>query len=198
MIILSAKNLSKVYGTDVILEKVSFHINAGDRIGIVGKNGAGKSTLLNMLTGEMSCDDGEFFVSQNTRIGYLKQRENFRSDRTVMEEVTEIFRPLLDMEKEMEAVAARLEEVTGAAAGVSGDSTSDDGNASRAGEGRPAGPGGAGAPDGGPGGGAGRRAGRAHPPAGGPPRRILPPGRRYISQRDPGHTKLHGLRTGVL
>ena len=67
MIILSAKNLSKVYGTDVILEKVSFHINAGDRIGIVGKNGAGKSTLLNMLTGEMSCDDGEFFVSQNTR-----------------------------------------------------------------------------------------------------------------------------------
>ena len=116
MIILSAKNLSKVYGTDVILEKVSFHINAGDRIGIVGKNGAGKSTLLNMLTGEMSCDDGEFFVSQNTRIGYLKQRENFRSDRTVMEEVTEIFRPLLDMEKEMEAVAARLEEVTGAAA----------------------------------------------------------------------------------
>ena len=116
MIILSAKNLSKVYGTDVILEKVSFHINAGDRIGIVGKNGAGKSTLLNMLTGEMSCDDGEFFVSQNTRIGYLKQRENFRSDRTVMEEVTEIFRPLLDMEKEMEAVAARLEKVTGAAA----------------------------------------------------------------------------------
>ena len=116
MIILSAKNLSKVYGTDVILEKVSFHINAGDRIGIVGKNGAGKSTLLNMLTGEMSCDDGEFFVSQSTRIGYLKQRENFRSDRTVMEEVTEIFRPLLDMEKEMEAVAARLEEVTGAAA----------------------------------------------------------------------------------
>ena len=116
MIILSAKNLSKVYGTDVILEKVSFHINAGDRIGIVGKNGAGKSTLLNMLTGEMRSDDGEFFVSQNTRIGYLKQRENFRSDRTVMEEVTEIFRPLLDMEKEMEAVAARLEEVTGAAA----------------------------------------------------------------------------------
>ena len=111
MIILSAKNLSKVYGTDVILERVSFHINEGDRIGIVGKNGAGKSTLLNMLTGELPCDDGEFFVSQNTRIGYLKQRENFRSDRTVMEEVTEIFRPLLDMEKEMELAAARLEEV---------------------------------------------------------------------------------------
>ena len=112
MIILSAKNLSKVYGTDVILEKVSFHINEGDRIGIVGKNGAGKSTLLNLLTGELSCDDGEFFVSQNTRIGYLKQRENFRSDRTVLEEVTEIFRPLLNMEKEMEETASRLEALT--------------------------------------------------------------------------------------
>ena len=95
MIVLSAKNLSKVYGTDVILEKVSFHVNEGDRVGIIGKNGAGKSTLMNMLTGELSCDDGEFFVSQNTRIGYLKQRENFNGDRTVIEEVTEIFRDLL-------------------------------------------------------------------------------------------------------
>ena len=51
MIVLSAKNLSKVYGTDVIIEKVSFHVNEGDRVGIIGKNGAGKSTLLNMLTG---------------------------------------------------------------------------------------------------------------------------------------------------
>ena len=66
MIILSAKNLSKVYGTDVILEKVSFHINAGDRIGIVGKNGAGKSTLLNMLTGEMSCDECPFHKRMTT------------------------------------------------------------------------------------------------------------------------------------
>ena len=111
MIVLSAKNLSKVYGTDVILEKVSFHVNEGDRVGIIGKNGAGKSTLMNMLTGELSCDDGEFFVSQNTRIGYLKQRENFNGDRTVIEEVTEIFGDLLNMEKDME------EKVRKAAAG---------------------------------------------------------------------------------
>ena len=118
MIVLSAKNLSKVYGTDVIIENVSFHINDGDRIGIVGKNGAGKSTLLNMLTGEMSCDDGEFFVSQNTRIGYLKQRENFRSDRTVIEEVTEIFRNLLDMEDEMENLNHELEGLSAASIGA--------------------------------------------------------------------------------
>lgn len=118
MIVLSAKNLSKVYGTDVIIEKVSFHVNEGDRVGIIGKNGAGKSTLLNMLTGEYTCDEGEFFVSQNTRIGYLKQRENFNSDRTVIQEVTEIFRDLLDMEKEMESIAARLEHLSAASVGA--------------------------------------------------------------------------------
>lgn len=118
MIVLSAKNLSKVYGTDVIIEKVSFHVNEGDRIGIIGKNGAGKSTLLNMLTGEYTCDEGEFFVSQNTRIGYLKQRENFNSGRTVIQEVTEIFRDLLDMEKEMESIATRLEHLSVASVGA--------------------------------------------------------------------------------
>ena len=52
MIVLSASNLTKTYGTDVILEGVDFHINGGDRVGLVGRNGAGKTTLLNMITGE--------------------------------------------------------------------------------------------------------------------------------------------------
>ena len=56
MIILSANNLSKVYGTDVIIEKVSFHVNAGDRVGIVGRNGAGQTTHLKLLTGELTAD----------------------------------------------------------------------------------------------------------------------------------------------
>lgn len=109
MIVLSAKNLSKVYGTDVILERVSFHLNGGDRVGIVGRNGAGKTTLLHMLCGELPYDDGEIFVSKDTKIGYLKQRDHFRLEGTVLGEVMEIFRPLLDMEQEMEATAARLD-----------------------------------------------------------------------------------------
>ena len=84
MIVLSANNLTKTYGTDVIIDKASFHLNAGDKVGIIGRNGAGKTTLLNMLTGELPCDEGEFFVSQNTKTGYLKQRDHFNGDGTVL------------------------------------------------------------------------------------------------------------------
>ncbi len=101
MIVLSANNLTKTYGTDLIIDKASFHLNAGDKVGIIGRNGAGKTTLLNMLTGELPCDEGEFFVSQNTKIGYLKQRDHFNGDGTVIEEIQGIFSGLRDMEKEI-------------------------------------------------------------------------------------------------
>lgn len=68
MIVVSAKELTKAYGTDVILDRVSFHINGGDRVGIIGVNGAGKTTLLKMLTGEMNCESGEYFIAADTQI----------------------------------------------------------------------------------------------------------------------------------
>ena len=115
MIILSANSISKIYGTDVIIDKASFHVNAGDKVGIVGRNGAGKTTLLNMLTGELGIDEGEFFVSQNTRIGYLKQRDNFLKEHTVREAMDHIFDHLHRLEEEIhraaDAVAANPDDV---------------------------------------------------------------------------------------
>ena len=108
MIVLSANNISKIYGTDVIIDKASFHLNAGDRVGIVGRNGAGKTTLLNMLTGELDIDEGEFFVSQNTRIGYLKQRDNFFRENTVIESMDNIFSHLHRLEEEIHLIADKV------------------------------------------------------------------------------------------
>ena len=105
MIVLSANKLTKTYGTDVIIENASFHLNEGDKVGIIGRNGAGKTTLLNMLTGELSCDEGEFYVSQNTRVGYLKQRDNFNSDRSVIDEMRAVFAELQSMEEEIALLA---------------------------------------------------------------------------------------------
>ncbi len=102
MIVVSAKDLTKAYGTDIILDRVSFHINKGDRVGIIGVNGAGKTTLLRMLTGEIPCEDGEFFISGNLRTGYLKQDTGFESENTLMEEVNRVFAHFPEMEEEME------------------------------------------------------------------------------------------------
>ena len=49
MIVLSATDITRAYGTDVILDHISFHVNEGDRVGIVGANGAGKTTLLDII-----------------------------------------------------------------------------------------------------------------------------------------------------
>lgn len=110
MIVVSAKDLTKAYGTDVILDKVSFHINKGERVGIVGVNGAGKTTLLKMLTGQLPCESGDFFISGNTQIGYLEQDGGFDSEKTVIEEVNSIFGHFPQMEKEMEELLAGIEE----------------------------------------------------------------------------------------
>ena len=114
MIVLSASDLGKSYGSEVILENISFHINAGDRVGVVGVNGAGKTTLLNMLTGEITPEVGNFFVAKDTTLGYLKQRDNFRFGEKVIDEVSSIFSGLDQMEKEIseltEEIASRGEE----------------------------------------------------------------------------------------
>ena len=116
MIILSAKDLTKTYGVDVILDNVSFHINEGDRIGIVGANGAGKTTLLNILSGRLPADGGQFYVSQNTTIGYLKQKDNFNKENTLLEEIHKIFAHLEALEAEMHRISEEIDRL-GADAG---------------------------------------------------------------------------------
>lgn len=110
MVILSAKDLGKTYGVDVILENISFHINEGDRVGIVGANGAGKTTLLNVLSGRMKADAGDFFVSANKTIGYLKQKDNFDRESTLIEEVNKTVGSFKEMEDEMSALSVKIAE----------------------------------------------------------------------------------------
>ncbi len=110
MIILSANNITKTYGVDPVLINASFHINQGDRIGIIGANGAGKTTLLNILSGRLAYDSGDFFVSANTNIGYLRQSDNFESEKTVYEEMLAIFAELIDMEKELDKLSHEISE----------------------------------------------------------------------------------------
>jgi len=70
---LTVNDLSKRFGDTLLFERVSFSINAGDRIGLVGPNGTGKTTLLRLLTGEDRSDTGSLSIAPETTIGYLKQ-----------------------------------------------------------------------------------------------------------------------------
>lgn len=110
MIVVSANNITKMYGVDTIIKDVSFHINQGDRIGLIGSNGAGKTTLMKILTREMSYESGDFFIANDTSIGYLKQNDGFNTEKTVIEEVNAIFSDLHILEEKMTELSQQISE----------------------------------------------------------------------------------------
>ena len=83
--VIQVSNLTKAYGTQVVFDDVGFTVNAGERIGLVGRNGSGKTTLLRMITGEAKPDAGVISIPNNYRIGYLSQHLQFKKD-TVLKE----------------------------------------------------------------------------------------------------------------
>ncbi len=82
---IQVSNLSKAYGTQVIFDDVGFTINAGERIGLVGRNGHGKTTLLRMITGEEKPDAGVIGIPNNYAVGYLSQHLEFSEDSVLKE-----------------------------------------------------------------------------------------------------------------
>lgn len=82
---IAAINLSKSYGAQPLFEDVSFSVNAGERVGLVGRNGHGKTTLLRIIIGEEQTDGGEIAVPRNYRVGYVSQHLMF-AEETVLAE----------------------------------------------------------------------------------------------------------------
>jgi ATP-binding cassette subfamily F protein 3 len=68
------QNVTKRFGTQTVLDGVSFRIHPGERVGIVGPNGAGKSTLAALLTGDLSPDGGDIQIAKKLRMGFLRQQ----------------------------------------------------------------------------------------------------------------------------
>ena len=99
MSILSATGLSKAFGVQEIFEDVSFHVEKGDKIGLVGVNGAGKTTLFRLIEGSLSPDSGQMYLAKDTKVAYMEQNAELHSRDTVWEEAVSVFSDLKSLER---------------------------------------------------------------------------------------------------
>ncbi|MFH0857967.1 MAG: ATP-binding cassette domain-containing protein [Candidatus Omnitrophota bacterium] len=110
-------NLSKNHGTKVLFENISLNITLHEKIGLIGPNGAGKSTFFQLILGEAETSSGSIRLNKNIRIGYLPQESSFRSEHTVLSELTEGDADIIRLRKEKE----RLESENSAGSGRYGE-----------------------------------------------------------------------------
>jgi len=101
MIVLSTRDIKLSYGIDVILKSVSFSIQEGEKVALIGANGAGKSSLFKILTKEITEYEGEVFLDRQKSLGYLSQNINLDTEKTIHEEALSVFQSLMDMEDRM-------------------------------------------------------------------------------------------------
>lgn len=110
MIVLSTKNIKKSYGVDNILKNVSFNINDGEKVGLIGANGTGKSTLFKILTHQIEHDSGELFIEKGKVLGYLSQNLSLDASNTIYEELSSVFQDLLNIENKLKKLEQILNE----------------------------------------------------------------------------------------
>ena len=109
---ISVNNLSLYFGGQDVFSNISFMINKGDKIGLVGKNGAGKSTLLNLLSKNLSPNSGSISIPNGLVVGYLTQDLDFEDGRTVLEEAKTAFDYLNKIKDKLKYVNQQLNERT--------------------------------------------------------------------------------------
>ena len=97
MTILQAENLSFAFGHVALLDKASFQLAAGDKVGLIGRNGAGKSSLLKILAGVQKPDDGQLILQNGLKTVYVPQESFFDGAATVFDIVSEGLGSLRDV-----------------------------------------------------------------------------------------------------
>ncbi|MEG2288714.1 MAG: ABC-F family ATP-binding cassette domain-containing protein [Clostridium sp.] len=110
MIVLSCKNINKYFGIDMILKNITFNVNEGEKIGLIGANGAGKSTLFKILTNQLEYDGGDLFIDKSKELGYLSQNLSLDSENTIYSELLSVFKSLLELEDRLHTLEVKMNE----------------------------------------------------------------------------------------
>ena len=110
MSIIVCSSVSLSYGADTVLQNITFALNEGDKVGIIGVNGAGKSTLFSIINGKSDATSGEVFISNGVTIGCLEQiNDAHRFNCTIYEAAVSAFSDLIQLESEVNLLRERME-----------------------------------------------------------------------------------------
>ncbi len=109
---ISVNKVSVYFGGQELFDQISFMVNKGDRIGLVGKNGAGKSTLLRIISGSLKPNEGSISAPNDGTLGYLTQDLDFEDGRTVRQEAEQAFQEIKAIEKKIAELIKQMEERT--------------------------------------------------------------------------------------
>lgn len=109
--ILACKDISKNYGTDIILSKITFNLEEKEKAAVVGVNGAGKTTLFKIITNNISHDNGQLYIPKGTTVGYLEQNIDIRSEKTIYEEILLVFEPLFKLEEKLHDMENKMSDI---------------------------------------------------------------------------------------
>ena len=109
MILISVQELQKSFGVHEVLRSVTFSLQKGEKMGLVGVNGCGKTTLMRMIAGEMQPDGGSIHRNKDLRVGYLAQLDDIPLTDTVWGALLKVFEPIRVMERRMAEIEKLLE-----------------------------------------------------------------------------------------
>lgn len=110
--ILNINDVSLSFGDKTILNNISFLINEGDKCALIGDNGTGKSSLLKLITGEYTKDSGEITFKKDISIGYVAQNQDFESQKTIIEELYDCKKDLIDTENRIREMEKELNNIS--------------------------------------------------------------------------------------
>ncbi len=111
--ILDCQNIQKAYGTNIILNDISFHLEEKEKLAIVGINGAGKTTLLRIIMGEESPDSGQIIISKDRSIGYLAQHQDINFDSSVYQIMEDAMKPVIELQDKMRQLETDMQNLSG-------------------------------------------------------------------------------------
>jgi len=112
VIVLNCNNIDFSYGTEIIIQNISFSLQENDKVGLVGVNGAGKSTLFKILTGELNQEKGDVFISKDLVLAYLKQNAALNTENTLWDELLEVFKDLVTLENSINTIEKEISTTT--------------------------------------------------------------------------------------